>query len=333
MELLIEPCIVRRNEPINVKKADHCLFDNEYEKQLPAVYLEKRHFCYVLQDVIFHFRPPYFLQKYCSLSTFSGNRIAKRLQMLLFKGASVKNAVWCIDNWSEAYFHWIADALTRYIVTADHSDNHVLLLPNRYREINYVIDSITLLGIKVYYYDPMRKLRVNHLLTINHTAPIGNFNPLLIKKLRARFLEKFERVLPYRRLYVSRYKAPKRKIVNEKSLCEILERYNIETIFFEDLSLEKQIIACMESNLIIGLHGAGLTNMLFLPSESTVFELRNKGDNSNNCFFSMAAALGHRYCYQECLGDTSTTHIANVSVDLVEFESNLSAILDRKIDA
>jgi capsular polysaccharide biosynthesis protein len=65
----------------------------------------------------------------------------------------------------------------------------------------------------------------------------------------------------------------------------------------EDLSFIRQIKLMQGTKVLLGAHGAGLTNMLFMPAGSVVVEIRKEGDCHNNCFYSLASALGHRYYY------------------------------------
>ncbi|KAJ8933647.1 hypothetical protein NQ318_019292 [Aromia moschata] len=46
-------------------------------------------------------------------------------------------------------------------------------------------------------------------------------------------------------------------------------------------------------NVFIGIHGAGLTHLLFLPEWAAVFELYNCEDA--NCYFDLARLKGIKY--------------------------------------
>jgi capsular polysaccharide biosynthesis protein len=72
----------------------------------------------------------------------------------------------------------------------------------------------------------------------------------------------------------------------------------------------------MNCKVLGGVHGAGLTNMMFMSKGSKILEIRGKGDSSNNCFFSLASDLEMKYYY--FLSDTenqnyySTNHIIDI---------------------
>jgi len=100
-----------------------------------------------------------------------------------------------------------------------------------------------------------------------------------------------------RKLWVSRRKADHRRIANEEKLYPILKKYGFEIVLAEDLSFYRQIEVFTGASVIAGMHGAGLTNMVFMPPDSAVIEVRQAGDRQNNCYFSLADALRHRYNY------------------------------------
>lgn len=63
--------------------------------------------------------------------------------------------------------------------------------------------------------------------------------------------------------------------------------------------LECDIIALSQSHILIGTHGAGLTNMLYLPSPSLVVEIISDGDEESlpvcGRYGPLAAILGHHH--------------------------------------
>jgi capsular polysaccharide biosynthesis protein len=82
-----------------------------------------------------------------------------------------------------------------------------------------------------------------------------------------------------------------------------------------------------KANMLVGLHGAGLTNMMFMPTQSRVLEIRNYGDSHNNCYFTLASEFGHRYFYIQSHGDNGNTQAANFTVDLHALDSVLRVLI------
>jgi capsular polysaccharide biosynthesis protein len=78
---------------------------------------------------------------------------------------------------------------------------------------------------------------------------------------------------------------------------------------------------------LIGLHGAGLTNMLFMREGGKVLELRNQNDAHNNCYFSLASELNLDYFYLLNQGNTNDTHTVDIIVDIDELRNNLGKFI------
>ena len=65
------------------------------------------------------------------------------------------------------------------------------------------------------------------------------------------------------KLFINRKKSTGRNIINFDELKPILLKYNFKILYLEDISIEEQIDYFSRAKLIIGIHGAGLTNIIF----------------------------------------------------------------------
>jgi len=81
-----------------------------------------------------------------------------------------------------------------------------------------------------------------------------------------------------RKIFLKRDPSRGRFISNFSSIEPVLEKYGIEIVDAENLSMEDQIILFSEAALIIGPHGAGLTNMLYRSStKCSIIEIFPEG--------------------------------------------------------
>lgn len=67
-----------------------------------------------------------------------------------------------------------------------------------------------------------------------------------------------------------------RKIVNEDELVSALQEndeYHVQKVAYNrDVPFKKQLEISRNTDILIGIHGAGLTHSLFLPNWGAVFE-------------------------------------------------------------
>ncbi len=82
---------------------------------------------------------------------------------------------------------------------------------------------------------------------------------------------------PRRKLYISRKDGKNasfgRDLTNDESVQERLTRYGFEIMTLSALSPQAQLEAFTSAAVIAGVHGAGLTNMIFMPQGGAVLEI------------------------------------------------------------
>ena len=141
-------------------------------------------------------------------------------------------------------------------------------------------------------------------LSVLHTSTLRpDINPFLQKQLREAIFSALNIVevqKPFRRIYISRENARYRKIVNERELLPLLREHGYEIIYPEKKSLIEQVMLFSESKALISIHGAALTNCMFMNKESKVMEIRNAEWNSQPlCFWELANIFELKWEYIE----------------------------------
>jgi capsular polysaccharide biosynthesis protein len=104
----------------------------------------------------------------------------------------------------------------------------------------------------------------------------------------------------------------KRAVVNEDAVIEQVQRelhsrgLVIRKVVFEDLSVREQLSTARTSDILFGVHGAGLTHILWLPAHAVVLEVLPF--NFNYFFYErVASASGLRYFNWQC--DDAQRHV------------------------
>ncbi len=328
-EKLVYPSHVSvRKAPKNIKEIDEVLFKHEFRSTICSTTFLKLKNVDVLKDTVFDLSNFRFFAPYTHINgSFTRSEKVEKLKIFLKDKKVLDRGVWITQNWTWMYFHWMTDALTRLIALEGEVEKFPVLLPIAYKSYPYIVESLELLGYEYVCYTPTQRFRIKELLLPSHTASPGNYNALFLNQLRQRFLESTTTTNSHRKIFISRSKATQRFISNEEELISLLSSFGFEIHVFEQYSLSKQVALMRDTQCLLGIHGAGLTNMLFMPSAGSVIELRNRGDHHNNCYFSMASELNHAYYYLEGNGDSEQTASVNLHIDLIQLTNLLHLTL------
>ncbi|KAJ8726317.1 hypothetical protein PYW07_001015 [Mythimna separata] len=88
-----------------------------------------------------------------------------------------------------------------------------------------------------------------------------------------------------------------RSILNERAIIEALtkvEGYEVKRVVYDkSVPFLKQLEITHNTDVFIGMHGAGLTHLLFLPDWAAVFEVYNCEDP--NCYLDLTRLRGLKY--------------------------------------
>jgi hypothetical protein len=318
---------VYRSKPLNLRLEDKVLFENEYTKQLQQARI------YSVKNAVLSGEGYVFCNGQAIPDSIIGAMPANAFNSLLWHKAKMEieedNYLAIHHAWSLNYFHWVCEMLPKLIFfKKKFNPNHfVLLLPESYK-VPYISNSLEAFNFKqVRYFDNASYLVVKELRFIGPLSQTGNIRPYVANQIRSFYRED---VKPQRLIYISRKFAPKRKIVNEDSLLKILADFGFEIVYPDNLSFAEQISLFSGCKLLLSLHGAGLSNMLFMEPDGAVVELRLENDKFNNCYYSLASALGLNYYYDLCKAEdgAKSTFDANFIIDV----ANIKALLERYVE-
>lgn len=335
---LLPQITVIRKPPFNLKANDEAHFKHEYQKIFPPVKLWQLKNVNITNEGIVFNRLKIFKQ---NLNTNEYNSHLKLYKYLAGKYLKYKRKKivtrFCLavfDSWSNGYFHWMCDVLPKLaLLESTHSDCHILL-PEDYTSA-YISETLKHFDFKGIERIPKKcYANVSDLYVCEKIAPSGNYNPQIMHMLRDKFLSKNinKEVNGNERIYISRSKVERRKILNEDQMIPLLEKYGFKVIHFEDYSLSQQIEIARNSKYLVGLHGAGLTNIMFMNSNSSVLELKAENDRTNHCYFSIASVMDINYFYLFCKQEDITKSIqdGNVFINVKQLEEELDFMLSVK---
>ena len=94
-------------------------------------------------------------------------------------------------------------------------------------------------------------------------------------------------------VYISRSASRRRRLLNEDACEAVIRALGGVVLRLEELSVPEQLAAVGGAGVIVGAHGAGLTNLLFTRHDSTVIELTYPGQP--RVFETLCEATGRRH--------------------------------------
>lgn len=227
------------------------------------------------------------------------------------------------------YYHWLIDSLPRlYLLGALGLDEPVTLLMRSNLKayqmsslkwclpknvtVQYVSDH-KMVAIKNLLLPSYISSRTNEYVPIEHLSYVRDaiFKNVPVKTNRSN-----------ERVYISRSRALRRKVINEDDVIACLLRYGYKILHTEKLTLEEQVNQFRAASHIVSPHGAGLTNMLF-SDNATIVEFLGNPNYESLYFGRLAATLGHKHHYLPVKQKTKDTDIV---VDISVLEEKLAEI-------
>ena len=141
------------------------------------------------------------------------------------------------------------------------------------------------------YCTPQLFLHSNMFRNWDHPANLGN--PETLRLLREAFGVPTEGPAD-RRLMISRNDADGRRILNWEEVQPVLTRHGYETVVLSAMSFDEQRRLFSGASHVVGVHGAGLTNILFAPAHAKVLEILPPMV-ATSAYWMLARGIGQSY--------------------------------------
>lgn len=240
--------------------------------------------------------------------------------------------------YSHNYFHWMFEAVGRFLAAREFLPIDVRLLVHPGAR-PFELDALVAAGVSR---ESIFELPADHLVAfpVLYVPPSGvsfpradsalpdgrpqHLVPFVVDALRALSRPGLGR---RRRLYVSRAEAKFRRVVNDDEVLATLAGHGFSSVPAASLSVDDQIELFSQANAVIAVHGAGLTNAVFGAPGSTLIELQPTGIDSV-LFRNLATICGFDYLEVVCHtvmkdGSVDALH-ADVWVDCAHLDTVLA---------
>jgi hypothetical protein len=199
------------------------------------------------------------------------------------------------NNWSNGFYHWVAEVLPRVIYLSNEYPNLKFIFPFELYS-QYHLSSLNFLGID--FESDKKKWKYFSKVYVSQkdlrTTGSHNFNDLNLLKLR--FEPAFSVSQSNVKIYIVR-NVFKRVVVNDTEIIQIFRDRDYQILELENLSFFDQIQHFVRANTIVSIHGAGLTNMIFMPPKSRVLEFIKPTELQKTCYANLSFVLRHEYLH------------------------------------
>ena len=330
-KIIFQKSTVQRAKPLNFNPSDDHIFKRYWISNRPECHILNLKEVYVVNKTIFSPHTLTIFERYSHVNGISFVGKLKTIFMFFFNGKKrrINKAVWIHDNFSNNYYHWLTECLPRFLFAQGELNDHIVIIPEKFKNYSFILESLQLLKIEYTFFKNRESLFVSELVLTSLIGRVAEYRPELLTMLRNKLkIPDQPNQVPARMIYIRRKPAKARNILNDLEVVKAIEEFGIESHFFEEYSLKEQMLLMSETVFLVSIHGAGLTNMLFMHQNSYILEFRNEFDEgfSPNCYFNMASELNMKYYYTTNKGTAPKTNQADYEIDIIKLKDALREI-------
>lgn len=203
---------------------------------------------------------------------------------------------------NNSYFHWFFDSLPRLLLYKrfyNINKNDYFLVHNL--KYDFQIKSLRKLGVKNFInaYD-LKHIKANKIITVNFYRKHSEIPKWYISDLRKYIFKEKIINLKNKKIFIDRSNISSkiRDIHNKSKIIKYLKQKNFTVIDPSKLNFNKEIQLFYNASIVLGLYGAGLTNIIFCKKSCNVIEL--KGFKTDKLYENIAKKIGIKFLSIKC---------------------------------
>ena len=241
------------------------------------------------------------------------------------------------------YFHWLFDVLPRLSILEDceQFDKVDFFLVPSYKEKHQTqtLDILNIPKDKILDSRYFKHIKANNIIATNHPHTKREYDqdkwhlPIwIIEWLRKNFLKHINEKEYPKKIYIKRNglneKNIMRSIVNEEEVITCLKKFEFEIIDLNDLNFLDQVNLFNKAKCIVGLHGAGFSNLVFSNKNIKILEFRSK--NKTKTFESICSSMKINYnsIIQSPTNMPAIDQQGHINISVAELENKIKEILN-----
>jgi capsular polysaccharide biosynthesis protein len=251
-----------------------------------------------------------------------------------------KKYLW-VHDWFN-FYHWYGETVERIWAAKDILKDSIILLPAHYQRwkfVQYTLNNIPDIEVEYLPESDSNTFYLKEVYLVSNKNYCDHNDIAITNQIREHFTTPIKKKFnisgkPKRKIISVRKNVGTRNIANMQQVLEYLQPLGYEAIDFDAYEPEDQIKIMCETHVFLSVHGAGLTNMLFMPAGGHVLEMHrelrkkeNQGVHSK-IYWKQASALGINYSFLLCKPEDASTHYyeGNILVDMSELKEAISFI-------
>ncbi|PST84879.1 hypothetical protein C7T94_01780 [Pedobacter yulinensis] len=307
MEHILDRYTITRSMPANYRPGDLDFCRKEFAYETYDVDLVSLRHCVVNKKGFVYERGRFEMNKISLLDErrythlFGKKHYVKKVLFKRKRKLPKGKYLLAFDEWTSEHYHWFCDFLPRLFVIRDRLPDFILLLPDTAYVRNTGLQTLQFFGLEpaaIEFIVEDELVQANNLSVATHVCLTGYINDRIMQQMRELIVTKLDISEGLgRKLYISREKARYRRVLNEVAVQQAVREMGYEVISYEDLNWEEQVRLTASADSIVSMHGAGLVNSLFMRPNGCVLEFRRDKIYHNQCYWHLAASIGHRYFY------------------------------------
>jgi Glycosyltransferase 61 len=191
------------------------------------------------------------------------------------------------------FYHFMNQIMPRLAIAAQAIDlnaiDHFITPPNTTR---FMRDLLGLAGVEAAKICPMNEAgyRCERLLATSNPGPF-QVPPKWANDYLRSIVPQAPSPVKSKRIFVARIDAPKRRLINHAEIEKLLAGYGFEHVMFGGRPFVDQAAIFREAELIVAVHGATLSHLIFAKPGARVIELLPK-NHVQPCFWSIGQMHG-----------------------------------------
>ncbi len=251
------------------------------------------------------------------------------IKKIFFKSIFVNmNCVVIYNRNSNGFFHWLTDTLPKITIARKINKKFTLVLPSKLN-LKFINQSLNEYNIKFFFMKENKNYHFKKITYIGELYPSGSPRKKVLENLKKQIKTKPSK---FNRVYISRNKSNRRKISNEIELIKVLMKYKFKIVYAEKLSFLSQVNLFSSAKFLIGLHGAGISNILWMKKNTNLLELKPEKDLYLNCYYNIANLLNINYNYLVCKKNNyfKSSKNSDYFVNIDSLNKKLKKILNEK---